>query len=102
MIDADQNATGTATTHPINESKRLSVSDWRISRLRLPPRAARTENSRCLDVVRASCRLARFTHAINRTKNVVAMPSIPQRRSVPRLIGATRALSWELLESGYS
>ncbi len=46
----------------------LSARNWRTSRARPAPSAARTATSRIRDCARASWRLATFTHAISSTK----------------------------------
>ena len=57
---------------PRMESSTLSVSSWRITRLRLAPKAVRIANSRARTVARASRRLATFTQAINNTNPTAA------------------------------
>ena len=51
---------------PIEASKRLSVSNWRITRPRPAPSARRIAISRCRVVARASSRFATLAHAISK------------------------------------
>ena len=63
-----------ATSRPsasTRDRRTLSASSWRIRCPRDAPIAMRTACSRVLVAVRASCRFARFTHAIRRTKSII-------------------------------
>src|SRR5579863_5786912 len=55
-------------TAPAKARRRLSVSNWRITRDRDAPIARRTEISRWRDVARARSRLAMLTQAISSTR----------------------------------
>ena len=59
-------ASSAPTAVPMEESNRLSDNSWRISRPRDAPIARRTAISRSRALARASIRLARFAHAINK------------------------------------
>ena len=63
----DQNASTDPNAPPINESRRLSVNNWRTRRHRLAPMDSRNAISLCLTEARASRRLATFAHATNST-----------------------------------
>lgn len=70
-----RNTRATPNEPPANASNMLSVSNWRTIRGRVAPSAVRTAISFWLATPRESCRLARFTHAISRTK-----PTAPNNR----------------------
>ena len=73
-------------TPPASESKRLSVSSWRMIRQRPAPSAARTAISLCRVEARAKSRFATLPHAINST--IPTAPRIVQ--SVARTVEPTR------------
>ena len=73
---------------PATPSKTLSVSNWRITRAGLAPRAARIANSRVRPVERARRRLATLTQAIKSTK--LTAPSSTSR--IPFTLPTTSAL----------
>src|SRR5207237_1016887 len=77
-------AASTPIAPPARESTTLSVSVWRIRRMRLAPRAARNENSLCREIERASSRFATLTHAISKSR--LTAPHISNRagRTGPR------------------
>src|SRR5579859_6454620 len=61
-------ATNNPRTAPPAESMTLSVSNWRTTRQRVPPSAARTANSLFRLVMRANCTLATAAQAMSKTK----------------------------------
>jgi hypothetical protein len=65
---------------PTAATSRLSVSIWRISRIRAAPSAERTASSFARSVARANCMFMTFTHAMSSTPT--QNPSIVH--SVPR------------------
>jgi hypothetical protein len=82
----------TPATPPSRLSIRLSVKSKRTRCAKLAPRAARTAISRRRPAARADSRLARFAHAISRTKATTAESTRSARRSRPtscRYIGTT-------------
>ena len=68
-------AMGRASNPPSSESSALSVSSWRISRLRPLPIDRRTAISRCRADARASMRLATFAQATSRISPTPNRPS---------------------------
>ncbi len=80
MSRVHQNESGIAIAPPTMDSTRLSVSDCLSSRPLPPPMAPRIANSRARAAVRASCRLARFTHEINSTRKVRPNANADMRR----------------------
>ena len=53
---------------PMADSRRLSVSSWRMSRARVAPIDSRTDSSFCRDATRESSRLATFAHTSRNTR----------------------------------
>ena len=81
-----QSASNSPSAPPAIDNRKLSVSNWRINRIRPAPSAVRIAISRSRVAARASKRLAMFTQAINRTKPTA--PSIirsARRRSGPTM-----------------
>ena len=68
-----QNANKTPSAPPSAASTTLSVSNWRIRRLRSPPRAMRTAISGCRTAPRARRRFAMFAQAMSNTRPTMAI-----------------------------
>ncbi len=69
----------------------LSVSIWRIRRIRVAPSDDRTASSRARSVARANCMFITFTHAMSSTptQNASIVQSVPRsRRSRERVDAA--------------
>ena len=89
---------------PAMPSRTLSVSNWRITRAGLAPRAARIANSRVRPVERASRRLATLAQAIRSTK--LTAPSstskIPFTLPTTSVLSGIRETPVPLSASGYA
>jgi len=75
----------------------LSVSNWRASRARLAPRAARIAISRCLAVARTSRRLATLAHAINSTELAAANNTQSVRPTSPTMVSASGSKRYSMI-----
>src|SRR6266481_2534288 len=78
-------------TPPMSARRRLSVSRERISRARVPPRAARIAISRWRTVPRTRRMLATLTQARRRTKAARERNKLEAARNGPAAAGAGRA-----------
>jgi hypothetical protein len=78
-----RNATAMPKAPPVNARSTLSVSNWRTIRARVAPSAVRTAISFWRATPRDSCRFARLTHAISRTKATAPSNRYNVRRTLP-------------------